>query len=64
MHSQNRVMASLRQFATMEHCHVTIVCHPRKPATFKGELPRLTEYDLIGQSKHIQEADNIIALQR
>ena len=47
-----------------ETSHVTIVCHPRKPFTTKGILPRMTEYDLIGHSKHIQEADNIIALQR
>ena len=56
------VIGKLREYANKYPVHITICCHPRKPPA--GGNRKLSEYDLVGHAKSIQEADNVIILQR
>ena len=56
---QDVVVGAFRQFATSQNCHITMVIHPRKEV---GE--ELTNNSIFGGGKAIQEADNIMILQK
>ena len=55
----------LRELATFTDVHITVICHPRKTQNVskKDGYAFLTEYDLSGRARSVQEADNVIILQ-
>lgn len=57
---QDLVLNKLRQFATKENCHVTLVIHPRKEA----ETDELNNNSIFGSVRASQEADNVMILQK
>ncbi|CAG5111778.1 Oidioi.mRNA.OKI2018_I69.chr2.g6052.t1.cds [Oikopleura dioica] len=63
--SQDNTIRMLRELATFTDVHVTVICHPRKTSNVskKDGYSFLTEYDLSGRARSVQEADNVIILQ-
>lgn len=62
--SQDNTIRMLRDLATFMDVHVTVICHPRKTTSVgKQSYSFLTEYDLSGRARSVQEADNVIILQ-
>lgn len=55
---QDYLISCLRQFATRNNCHITLVAHPRKE---KEEMD-LSNNSLYGGIKASQEADNVIII--
>lgn len=55
---QDIVIHNLRKFATEKNVHLTLVAHPRK------ELQSLTLDSISGTAKIVQDADNVLLLQR
>ena len=64
MAKQDAVIRLFREFATKENIHLTVVCHPRKTLTSAiTGLAVLSEYDLTGRARAIQESDNVLIMQ-
>lgn len=63
--SQDNTIRMLRELATFTDVHITVICHPRKTSNVskKDGYAFLTEYDLSGRARSVQEADNVIILQ-
>lgn len=61
---QDNVIRMFRNFATEKDVHVTVICHPRKTMTSSSTtLNVLSEYDISGRARAIQESDNILIMQ-
>uniref|UniRef100_A0AC35G5H2 SF4 helicase domain-containing protein n=1 Tax=Panagrolaimus sp. PS1159 TaxID=55785 RepID=A0AC35G5H2_9BILA len=58
-HQQDRFVGLLRSLATDYRIHITLVVHPRK---VEGE--EIDIHHIGGSSRVIQEADNVLAIQR
>lgn len=56
---QDAIIASFRQFATKNNCHVTLVIHPRK----ERDDDDLTTSSIFGSAKATQESDNVLIIQ-
>jgi hypothetical protein len=63
--SLDNTIRMLRELATFTDVHITVICHPRKTSNVskKDGYAFLTEYDLSGRARSVQEADNVIILQ-
>ncbi|KAI8967757.1 P-loop containing nucleoside triphosphate hydrolase protein [Mycotypha africana] len=58
---QDNAIAEIRNFATQQDVHVTLVVHPRKD---NGSGDELDINSIFGSAKVTQEADNVIILQK
>lgn len=56
---QDNAIAEIRQFATEQDVHITLVVHPRKDS---GE--ELDINSIFGSAKVTQEADNVVIIQK
>lgn len=56
---QDNAIAEIRQFATEQDVHITLVVHPRKDS---GEA--LDINSIFGSAKVTQEADNVVIIQK
>ncbi|KAI9365904.1 P-loop containing nucleoside triphosphate hydrolase protein [Pilaira anomala] len=56
---QDNAIAEIRQFATEQNVHITLVVHPRKDT---GE--ELDINSIFGSAKVTQEADNVVIIQK
>lgn len=58
---QDHAIAEIRNFATQQDVHITLVVHPRKE---NGTNEELDIHSIFGSAKVTQEADNVIIIQK
>lgn len=58
---QDNAIAEIRNFATQQDVHITLVVHPRKDS---GNNEELDIHSIFGSAKVTQEADNVIIIQK
>jgi twinkle protein len=58
---QDNAIAEIRNFATQQDVHITLVVHPRKD---NGSNEELDIHSIFGSAKVTQEADNVVILQK
>ncbi|GAN01007.1 t7-like mitochondrial DNA helicase [Mucor ambiguus] len=58
---QDNAIAEIRNFATQQDVHITLVVHPRKD---NGTHEELDIHSIFGSAKVTQEADNVIIIQK
>ncbi|CEP18480.1 hypothetical protein [Parasitella parasitica] len=58
---QDNAIHEIRNFATQQDVHITLVVHPRKDS---GSSDELDIHSIFGSAKVTQEADNVIIIQK